>query len=103
VCVPQEVYKRIRRGWEYWKKRGVHAQINRFLSILYGMLVHEIKADGSCLFRAFAMAVLGDEERHMEVRESVVAFIRGSDDLRGFIIPEDDGEDCAVYVERYLE
>ena len=33
-----------------------------------GLQVHEIEDDGNCLFRAVAYLLLGDEEKHQEVR-----------------------------------
>lgn len=96
-------YQRIRKGWNYWRYQSLEKQIDRALGVLYGVSIAPIKADGSCLFRAFARAVLGDEERHPETRAAIVACLRASEELRLFIVSDDEGEDSGAYAERYLE
>lgn len=96
-------YQRIRKGWNYWRYQSLEKQIDRALGVLYGVSIAPIKADGSCLFRAFAKAVLGDEERHPETRAAIVACLRASEELRLFIVSDDEGEDSEAYAERYLE
>ncbi len=96
-------YQRIKKGWNYWRYQSLEKQIDRALGVLYGVSIAPIKADGNCLFRAFARAILGDEERHPETRAAIVAFMRASEELRLFIVSDDEAEDGAAYAERYLE
>jgi hypothetical protein len=96
-------YERIRKGWEYWRRQSLEKQIDRALGVLYGVSMEPIKADGNCLFRAFARAILGDEEKHPETRAAIVAFMRASEELRLFIVSDDEAEDSGAFAERYLE
>lgn len=95
-------YHFIRRCWEYWKDLGLERQLDRYLSVLLGVVVVPIRADGNCLFRALAKSVLGAEGQHLQVRREVVQFMRTSEELRGFIVAEDEGEDDAAFAERYF-
>lgn len=97
-----EAYQIIKNGWNYWRVQPLEMQINRVMGILYNAHIRCIKPDGNCLFRAFAVAQLNDEEAHMEVRKAVVDFMRGSDELRSFIAIDDDAEDDPDFVEKYL-
>ena len=99
---PQDAaYHFIKKCWEYWKELGLERQLDRYLSVLLGVVVVPIRADGNCLFRALAKSVMGEEEAHMVVRKAVVGFLRRSDELKSFIVAEDEGEDSAAFAERY--
>jgi hypothetical protein len=101
---PQDAaYHFIKRCWEYWKELGLERQLDRYLSVLLGVVIVPIRADGNCLFRALARSVVGEEEAHMVVRKAVVGFMRNSDELKSFIVAEDEGEDSAAFAERYFE
>ncbi len=68
---PQDAaYHFIKKCWEYWKELGLERQLDRYLSVLLGVVVVPIRADGNCLFRALAKSVMGEEEAHMVVREA---------------------------------
>ncbi len=36
---------------------------------------YDVRGDGNCLFRAMALALLGNEEKHNEIRQEVVNWL----------------------------
>ena len=59
---------------------------------LEGLIVHPIKGDGNCLFRAISHQVYGTEDRHYDVRTTCVAEMeRHPDDFAPFLLDEDEG------------
>ena len=54
-----------------------------------GLRVVEMKGDGNCLFRALAHQILGDPDRHMEIRSAIVRHIQGrKEHFRAFSVDE---------------
>ena len=43
-----------------------------------GYTIEKIVEDGNCLFRAAARQLLGDEEKHQQVRDKTVEYIIGN-------------------------
>jgi hypothetical protein len=61
-----------------------------------GLRVHHVDPDGNCLFRAFASQLLGDEEKHHELRDACCGYIENEepDFFSGFL----DDESLTNYV-----
>lgn len=62
-----------------------------------GFQIKEMKGDGSCLFRAVADQVYGDQEMHDVVRRNVCDYMQKNSD---FFAPFVSGEDFSAYLDR---
>ena len=56
------------------------------------LAIRDVRGDGNCLFRALALAVTGNEQNHMLVRQGVVAYMRQHrNSVKHYIIRESVG------------
>ncbi|EGZ04601.1 hypothetical protein PHYSODRAFT_536109 [Phytophthora sojae] len=66
-----------------------------------GCKLHEVEADGNCLFRALADQLYGDQHRHKDVRGKIVDYLeQHRDDFEPFM---EDEEKFDKYCERMCE
>ncbi|KAG6971188.1 hypothetical protein JG688_00004537 [Phytophthora aleatoria] len=72
-----------------------------------GCKLHEVEADGNCLFRALGDQLYGDQHQHEEAREKIVSYLeQHRDDFEPFMEDEEKFEKVAVarkYCERMRE
>ncbi|KAF4032050.1 OTU-like cysteine protease domain-containing protein [Phytophthora infestans] len=58
-----------------------------------GCKLHEVEADGNCLFRALADQLYGDQHQHEDVREKIVSYLeQHRDDFEPFMEDEEKFE-----------
>ena len=62
---------------------------NRNLTNLVDVRVVPVVADGNCQYRAVAQGLLGDQEKHSEVRMNVVNYLQTREDLNSFLVEEE--------------
>ena len=56
------------------------------------LAIRDVCGDGNCLFRALALAVTGNEQNHMLVRQGLVVYMRQHrNSVKHYIIRESDG------------
>ncbi|KAL4088458.1 hypothetical protein PRIC1_012878 [Phytophthora ramorum] len=66
-----------------------------------GCKLHEVEADGNCLFRALGDQLYGDQHRHEDIREKIVTYLeQHRDDFEPFM---EDEEKFEKYCERMRE
>ncbi|ETN10845.1 hypothetical protein PPTG_09911 [Phytophthora nicotianae INRA-310] len=66
-----------------------------------GCKLHEVEADGNCLFRALGDQLYGDQHQHEEVRKKIVSYLeQHRDDFEPFM---EDEEKFEKYCERMRE
>ncbi|KAG3108951.1 hypothetical protein PI124_g11850 [Phytophthora idaei] len=66
-----------------------------------GCKLHEVEADGNCLFRALGDQLYGDQHQHEEAREKIVSYLeQHRDDFEPFM---EDEEKFEKYCERMRE
>ncbi|KAH7461402.1 hypothetical protein PRNP1_001567 [Phytophthora ramorum] len=66
-----------------------------------GCKLHEVEADGNCLFRALGDQLYGDQHRHEDIREKIVTYLeQHRDDFEPFM---EDEEKFETYCERMRE
>jgi len=75
---------------------NLEASFAHSLRTVRGFEISHVEGDGACMFRAVALQIYGDQEKHMDVRMQTIDFLmRNRDHFSQFI-----AEDFNEYIER---